>query len=167
VDTTQTSLLTVIKNYIPLLAFILSGIAIYLSYRANKKTERISKPKITSRTMENNKFVIHIEDYSTGKNLRIDEVYFKYFNKNKYIKINFSRKWFPSQSPPAIEVIVNENVWWNTGKVKIKTNYGKLYEYVDSFFQKSEVIKKYNLIKLLRYKHHKKKYDAQYRYPMF
>jgi hypothetical protein len=102
-DSTQTSFISVIKDFF---SIILSIVAVIISLIALNRTKRISIPKITGRYNHSDKFILHVEDYSTSKNLRIDEVYFKPLDKYGYFKIDFGSKILAEQTPLVVQVLL-------------------------------------------------------------
>ncbi|OGU48677.1 MAG: hypothetical protein A2000_10500 [Ignavibacteria bacterium GWB2_36_8] len=160
-DSTETSFISYINSYMPLLALVVSIAAIYISYRAYKRTEIISKPVIAGRYTRGKSFVLHIEDYSPNRNLRIDSVYFKPLNKYKYYKIEFGTNNLHTQNPPVIEVLIDDEFVWNTGVIKVETSVTTLYEYVNSLFEEADN-KWYRIIRNFRYKRLLKKYNTQF-----
>jgi hypothetical protein len=164
-DSIHISLLTTINNYIPLLALFASAIAIYISYKAYKKTERVSHPKVFQREIHSDKYYIYIADYSVGKNLNVEYVLYKGFNKHKYFEVNFNQEYLAEYNPPKVKLKIKGEVGESIGKLRIETNYGKLYEYVNPLYPKVN-IDKLRFIQRLRYKRHKRKYDTQFPYPL-
>ena len=130
-DSTQTSFLSNINNWIPVLALLVSIIAIVISYKAIKKTEKISKPKLLGILNDNNRYIISLKDYSLNKNLRIDNVYFKPIDRLTYMNPGFSENRIPVEEQPVIELFITtklvSGIGNNVGIVKIKTNFTTVY----------------------------------------
>ncbi|MGA7722979.1 MAG: hypothetical protein WCA84_17565 [Ignavibacteriaceae bacterium] len=150
--------------YIPLLFLVIAACSLFFNIYQLKKSRIISSPKIVGRYNNDNRFTLHVEDYSINKNLRIDKVLYKPFDKHKYFEINFDVNNLNKQTPPVVQVLIDDKLWWSTGKIKVQTNYGILYEYVNDMFA-TGTMKKYQIIKRIKYGYHKKKYDSQYKYP--
>ena len=132
-------------------AFLVSLFAVFISYKAFKRPEKISAPKLAGRYTRGKHFILHIQDYSPNKNLRIDKVYYKPINGFRYSEITFDENRLPNQVPPVIEVLITENVVFNTGTIKVQTSVTNLYEYQYAILD-TRIIKWYDLLKRFRYR---------------
>jgi len=156
-DTTQINSISTVNNYIPIIALFVSICAIIISYIALKKTEKISAPKIVNESTRENDFVIHIQDYSIGKNLRIDRIYYKSLKSLRYHRINFIENRPPNQSPPIVEVLINHDKIPGFCIIKIKTNISKLYEVKRGILDSpSPRIKGFHIIQKFNYRKFKR-----------
>lgn len=105
-------------------ALIISIIALILSIMNYRRISFINKPKVSNAYFMYNYYKIEIEDYSGGKNLRIDKVYIltkkKFFHK-KY-KIDFDLE--KNNDRTIVSLSISQRLeYFNT---IIKTNYGRL-----------------------------------------
>ena len=138
-----------------LIPILISLIAVYISYKAFKRTVLAEKPVVAGNYTRGNSYVIHIQDYTPNNNLRIDKVYYRQVNKYRWIELLFNQKHLREQKPPVVEVLVDigGNLLNLEGTFKIKTNLSvTLYNYINSMFQsKTRWYKIHKLFPNIRY----------------
>ncbi len=127
-DSTQTSLIHQLtpSNYIALFALLISILAIIISWLSFKRSGKISIPKVVGESTRGKNYILHIQDFSSSKNLRIDKVFVKRKNKLGYKRINFDEHRLSDQVPPIVELLLPEEIGDFIYKIILETNYKKI-----------------------------------------
>lgn len=111
------------SEWISLIAIIISILSFIKAWKSGKKADNIFIPRIAGQYTRGNNYILHIQDFSASKNLRIDKVMIKPKNKWKYFQIDFSENRLPNQVPPVVELLVTDEYLLDKWKFKIYTNY--------------------------------------------